>query len=554
MRNPLAASVPAFAVFSVQSLLNPVHAQVAPPDAGQIRQQLQQAVPAAPAEAPVLKWAAPVQAPVATGGPTVILQAVVIEGNTVLPTERLQALLADAHGKSLDLAGLRGLANRITRAYHKAGYAYAQALLPAQTMDHGELHILVLEGRYGKVTITGPRAASAQSWLSVLQPGTVIATDPLQRRLDMLAQLPGVSIDPVLDPGANTGEGDLTVNVDLTRRLGGSVTLDDDGNRYTGQERASASLFGNSLLLFGDHASLDALASNEHLYLGAFGYDAALGTSGLRGEAHVSRSTYALGADFESLDAHGLSDTVSAGLSFPLLRSKTANVTLGTLFQHAYLHDDVDSAGTRSNARTNSIPVSLHFDERDTLLSTPGLSYGAFTWTPGRLSLDPGQVVADATTARTAGRYDKLNLDLSRLQSLTSAVSLYARLAAQWSSKNLNSSERFGLGGQAGVRAYPLGEGYGDEGWVLQTEARGTIGVTAPYVFYDMGRVTINRTPWMPGGDSRLLSGAGFGLRATAWRHWNAELSLAFRTDGGRPQSDTRDLFPVVHASLNCTF
>jgi len=38
---------------------------------------------------------------------------------------------------------------------------------------------------------------------------------------------------------------------------------------------------------------------------------------------------------------------------------------------------------------------------------------------------------------------------------------VYGRVSAQWASKNLDSSQKFGLGGPNGVRAYPSGEGYG---------------------------------------------------------------------------------------------
>jgi hemolysin activation/secretion protein len=110
------------------------------------------------------------------------------------------------------------------------------------------------------------------------------------------------------------------------------------------------------------------------------------------------------------------------------------------------------------------------------------------------------------------------------------------------------------LGGAGGVRAYPLGEGYGDQGWLVQTELRLSLGDYTPYVFFDVGRVTIDKNPWTAGDNSRQVSGAGLGFRANLQRRWLADVSLAWRTSGGPPQSDTRDVQPVLRASLAYKF
>jgi len=90
--------------------------------------------------------------------------------------------------------------------------------------------------------------------------------------------------------------------------------------------------------------------------------------------------------------------------------------------------------------------------------------------------MDADLVPADAATARTAGQFSKLNVDLARIQSLSEGLDLYGRISAQWASKNLDSSQKFGLGGCNGVRAYPSGEGYGDSGALAQIELRYAMG------------------------------------------------------------------------------
>jgi len=83
-----------------------------------------------------------------------------------------------------------------------------------------------------------------------------------------------------------------------------------------------------------------------------------------------------------------------------------------------------------------------------------------------------------------------------------------------------------------GVRAYPQGEAYGDEGILGDLEARYLLAGLSNHVpgqvhllgFVDAGHVTISKNPWVPGPNSRNLSGAGVGLL------WDEPGNFAVRT------------------------
>ena len=71
-------------------------------------------------------------------------------------------------------------------------------------------------------------------------------------------------------------------------------------------------------------------------------------------------------------------------------------------------------------------------------------------------------------------------------------------------SKNLDISEKMELGGMYGVRAYPEGEAYADEGVLLTLEARqqvplpaGATGQLHLAAFIDAGTVKPNHKPWL---------------------------------------------------------
>lgn len=523
-----------------------------PPDAGQTLQQLQPPI-AAPRESQPLKIQAPLDsAPIAPGGAAVILNAVKLSGNSVFSEETLRAALGDVTGKTFDLAGLRGLAQRITDVYQAGGYPFARAILPPQDLANGDLRIEVIEGRYGVVQAQGDDsvlARQATAFLDGLLPGSVIASAPLERAALLLDDLPGIQTSATMRPGTQVGTGDLIVQVARDQRVRGDIGLDNAGSRYTGKNRVRANVDINSPFLLGDQLTVRALLSEEKLWLGSLGYSLPLGTSGLRGNVGYSHTSYELAKEFASLHANGTAKVASAGLSYPILRSQKANLTLIATYQSKDLHDNRDSTQTYESKSSQSMPLALQFDYRDAF---DGITYGSASWTPGKLKLDAGLTAVD--DYKSNGRFHKVNLDVVRLQSLPAGFNLIAHLSWQQANKNLDSSEKLSLGGASGVRAYPSGEATGDEGGLVQLELRYDAGAYTPYAFMDAGRITVNAKPVVAGDNRRSLSGGGLGLRYQR-QAWSADVALAWRTLGGRSLSETNsDPKPRVWLNVEYRF
>ncbi|APW44323.1 ShlB/FhaC/HecB family hemolysin secretion/activation protein [Rhodoferax saidenbachensis] len=520
--------------------LSPIgaYAQTAP-DAGQTLQQLQP-TPAAPRESQPLKLqpAAPTGITLPGGG-QVVLQSVRFSGNTAIPQETLQAAVAGSVGQSMDLAGLQALASRTSALYRASGYPFATAFLPPQTLTTGALRIQIVEGRYGKVQAVGddaPLVLKADRFLGSLQAGVVIETAALERATLILDDQPGIKTLALMRPGEETGTGNLEVRITRERSITGDAGVDNFGNRYSGEYRARANLNINSPFTLGDQISLRLLGSDENLWLGSVGYGLPLGTSGLRGNVGYAYTRYMLGKEFAYLQANGTAIVSSAGLSYPLIRSQKTNLTLIGTYQYKELQDNKDSTATHESKASESTPLVLQFDRRDTL-GGGGITYGSATWTGGSLRMDTALTAADSN--QTRGSFNKLNLDVVRLQNLAAGWSLMGRFSMQTASKNLDSSEKTSLGGPGGVRAYPTGEASGDEAMLAQLELRYALGLYTPYLFMDSGIITVNTRPALGANNNqRTLSGSGLGLRYQN-NGWNADAALAWRTEGGAPQSDT---------------
>jgi hemolysin activation/secretion protein len=526
------------------TLVFPAFAQQAP-DAGQSLQQLTPPALTPPRSSPGVAVEPPAEDKAAPGGPTVTLKAVRFVGNTVFTEAELAAVLGEVTGRRYDLAGLRALAGKITDHYRTHGYPFARALIPAQGLADGVLTLQIVEGRYARVQAQGAMADAAQGFLADLRPGEVIEAASLERATLILSDQPGVKVAPLIRPGQEVGTGDLVVEVAREPLVKGELGLDNHGNRYTGQTRLKANVQADSPFMLGDQFLGRLLYTDEGLWLASLGYSLPVGTSGLRGNVGYAHTYYELGKDFKNLGAHGTAKVTSAGLSYPILRSQKANLALAVSYQHKALEDRQDAVSTRNDKSSDTFPIVLQFDRRD----GTGITYGALAYTAGRLKLDAALEAADIVSrTNTRGHFDKWNLDLARLQTTPiSNLTLFGRFSGQWAGKNLDSSESFILGGASGVRAYPQGEGAGDEGYFVQLEARLRLGSAEPFAFYDAGSIRINADPGpiVPpvANNTRSLAGAGLGVRYGSGP-WSLEATLAWRTHGGAPTADTEDQHP----------
>lgn len=461
----------------------------------------------------------------------IIVKGLKVTGSQAYSEAALLAVTGFKPGSELSLSDLRGMASKIADYYHQNGYFVAQAYLPAQDIKDGVVTIAVIDGQYGKITLNNQTNLSddlANSLLGGLNSGDLVANAPLESRLLLLSDLPGVTVKSTLVPGAAVGTSDLIVNVTPGQRITGSIDADNAGNRYTGENRLGATINLNNPTGRGDVATLRVLTSGPGLSYARASYQMQFGKA-TAGVAY-SYLDYTLGREFESLQANGTAKTASIYGSYPLIRSRNNNLYAGLNYDAKTFQDKVDSTGAITNKQAGVLAASLYGNHRDNF----GVTAYSLTGTTGNIDLQtPSQRTFDAATAQSNGRFNKLGFTASRLQNMTNTISFYASINGQAASKNLDVSEKMRLGGMYGVRAYPEGEAYGDEGYVLNLEARMLLpkfseqipGQLQLIAFMDTGSVTVNKNPWAAGPNRRTLSGAGVGLN---WSETNNFIVKAY--------------------------
>ena len=68
-------------------------------------------------------------------------------GNSQFPTSILQSLLSQYTNRELGFADLQQAVAVITEYYRKAGFAFAYAYLPEQTLERGQVELAIFEGQ-----------------------------------------------------------------------------------------------------------------------------------------------------------------------------------------------------------------------------------------------------------------------------------------------------------------------------------------------------------------------------------------------------------------------
>jgi len=479
----------------------------------------------------------------------IVVKSLQVTGSQEFPEAALIALTGFQPGAALTLGELRRMAQKIAKHYHENGYPVAQAYLPAQDINDGAVTIAVTAGQYGKIlvrnqsNVSGDVIADLMEGLSV---GDTVTSAPLQSHLLMLSDLPGIRVNSTLVPGAAYGTTDLLIDVLPGRRVSGSLDADNAGNFYTGEAKIGVTISLHEPAGQGDVASLRLVTSGDGLNDFRASYQMQVGKAQV-GAAYSSLE-YTLGQNFEGMLANGTAKTTSFFGNYPLIRSPNRNLYAGLAYDNKRFQDRMDSVGSVNDKSARVLMASLSGDQRDTWGGGADNHY-SLTLSSGTIALlTPSARAFDAATVQSNGHFSKLGFTLNRLQQVSHSFTLFARLRGQFASKNLDISEKMELGGMYGVRAYPEGEAFGDQGYLLTLEGRYQLpqwsqrwsGQMQLMGFVDAGSIRLNANPWTQESNQRTLSATGVGLNWWAATDFVVQMIYAHKL-GGEPARSAPD-------------
>lgn len=279
-------------------------------------------------------------------GTRFVLTSVTVDASALLPDDVVKASYADAIGKEISLDDLYAIVARLNDWYAAHSYLTCRAYLPPQTIHAGAVHIALIEGKNGDVTVTGNRSTSSgyiKDRLAVA-PGEIERMSELQQRLDWFNGTNDVKLHITLQAGSAPGTTDYVITAsEPPRRDTWSLYADHAGSETTGRWRqglfyTNRSLTGrrDTLTLSGLHAKgLDSFSAGYELPISHRGTRLALDYS--------TNSTEVIDGVYKEWDipVKGRASYLSATLTQPLAVSTRAKTEASLAFSQTHSRTDI---------------------------------------------------------------------------------------------------------------------------------------------------------------------------------------------------------------------
>jgi len=510
--------------------------------------------PSQPNPVPATPATPPVDA-AASGGHTIHVESFLVHGVSQFTDAEVASVLMPFAGRPLDAGGIQEASGALQALYRRHGYFVARVYVPPQDVAN-VVQLDVVEGHLDapgiEVVNRGQRvdAAVVRDILAThLDDQQPIHRAPFERALLIAEDLPGITTASTLYPGTQVGTARLRTVVTDLPLIDGNVDLDNHGSRATGPTRLGVTLYVNSPSRAGDQVVGRLVTSGHRSQYAYLAYLRPLSSWGTRWGASLDHFRY--DADFITNLGYseGQASDLRVYLTHPIVRSRHGNLNVRADLSHLTL-DDRNDLDINARRDVDTLTVALQGDDDHPWLTT-GLTTFNLSATLGQVDIRGNAAYrsADAATAETSGGFVRLNVNATRLTRLTAHWSLMTGFHGQWADTDLDSSQRFYLGGATSVSGYPTGEASGDRGADVTLELRRDIappwdGTLLAGVFYQQGWVRTHVSTWdgWQGGNSLLrnsfsLRTVGLNVLATVADGWVVRGTVG-RQVGDNPMQD----------------
>jgi hemolysin activation/secretion protein len=488
----------------------------------------------------------------------------VIEGATLLRKADLDKVVAPYVGKNKDFSDVQHALEAVEEAYAKRGLTAVRVLLPEQELEKGTVRILVVESRFGKVTVKDNRFFSEANVLNAIpsvRSGSMPQNKEIARELKLANENPARQMNVVLKAGAKEDEVDASVIVTDSKPSVWNVSVDNTGSPETGRARLGLS-YRNANTFSVDHVSGIQFVTSPQ-------YPDRMKVLG----GNYKIPFYSYGSSLEFFAGYSNVNAVVGGLS----NFQGGGKLLSTRFNHSLerlgtfdptLSFGLDWRDFRRVELANPPPTVLYNEIVVLPASVTYSAQGKFATSDVNFNLSLSANIPGLSKGGSAdfATYDRVNMTnpepgykvlrygVSYSQLILNGWQFRTALNGQQSSNVLIQGEQIRLGGADAVRGFSEGSEGGDTGARMNVESytpdlgKGDFQMRA-LVFYDMGYAISSSA----NSAKTTIAGTGVGLRASFHDQISLRVDLARITKAGsdpEQQSGKRR----AHLSLNAAF
>jgi hemolysin activation/secretion protein len=452
-----------------------------------------------------------------------------ITGNTLIPQNRVDQLVAPYTGKGKDFSDIQRALEALEREYRDRGYGAVQVLLPEQDITKGVVQFRVLQPRVGRVLIEGNKFFDNENIrrsLPSVKEGETPNSKEMSRNLQMTGEHAAKQTNVLLRSGASEDQVDVSVRVTDEKPWRIFLTADNTGTKETGYYRAGvgfqhSNLFNRDHTLTAQYVTSPTEADQVSIY-----------GAGYRIPFYNLNSSLDLIAGYSDVDSgvvQGLFNVSGKGTigivrwNYYLPRWDDLEQKIALGFDYRKFENQVLIPGDPTSFVPDIVvrPASLTYSGLLRATAAEFSFFGSFSANiPGGADGDDAAFNASRTGAEA--NYTITRAGFNYVYQFRNEWQARWTANGQYTSDLLVSGEQYGIGGPDSVRGYLLREVAMDKGGATQAElytpdfARG-LRLSDSFrlrmlAFYDYGQV--RRNDPLPGELAKeSLASTGVGVR-----------------------------------------
>ncbi|HXF66977.1 MAG TPA: ShlB/FhaC/HecB family hemolysin secretion/activation protein [Burkholderiales bacterium] len=470
----------------------------------------------------------------------------IVEGNTLLPQEELERVLAPFTGKNKDFGDVQRALEALQAAYQARGYGSVEIRLPEQELERGEVRFRAIEAKVGRITVEGNQHFSSENIrrsVPSLREGETPNSRAIAASIRLANENPAKQSSVLLRGTEREDRIEATIRVADIKPTRYSVSLDNTGNKNTQRLRLGLA-FQHANLFDRDHVlTAQFLTAPENFH------DVAVYGVGYKLPLYSRGDSIDLVAGYSDVDSGTVQDlfvvtgkgTIFAARynqSLPRWGDVEHKITYG-LDYRAYQNRVVPVGGVETlvpDATLNPLSVTYNASMR-----TERREWGLYlSMSQNFPALNDGKdsdfkKVGARFPDGTAG-YRLFRAGFHFASAFANQWQLRVKFDAQYTDDALLAGEQFAIGGADNVRGFNERYRTDDKGyrtnfeiytpdWAKQLGLEN--GRLRFLVFYDTGVVRRNRESPGLETEGASLDSAGIGLRMSYRNFFTARLDIA---------------------------
>lgn len=407
------------------------------------------------------------------------LNSIKFEGYTAFTEEELMNLICEKIGEQVTVADVIGMANMVTDFYQQRGYISTIAYLPPQKVQDGNIHIMIMEGKYGDIKITGNKWSKDRylknAYLTdkYIEEGKLLNVRDIQESLREINATGYMKGQVALTDNEESAEfTNLELNIADRFPIDFDFRWDDMGTTSTGLNRAIFFAGMYNVTGHGDQLYSTTTLAKNSIAQGVFYSVPIAKTKEAKLNLGYTYSGSEVGGELDFLDIESKSHNFFASVSRRLV--KTDNYKL-------YGDIGVDIRNTKTEFglipelnykyRSRNIKANLT-NIKDDFYGKTFVNLGTGVGIPGMGGTDNFFGASKHDKSVPNNNAVRVFANAARLQALPLRSTGILQVGGQWANRALLPSEKMSVGGMTSVRGYEESAFMSDYGMTASAEAR----------------------------------------------------------------------------------